>query len=62
MNSIDLNKEYDLLTSIILPQEGVSFVDGSDGFPAYGIESSADIRVPYSVVLEPKLFEFTITV
>lgn len=45
-----------------LPQEGVSFVDGSDGFPAYGIESSADIRVPYSVVLEPKLFEFTITV
>ncbi|CAO1407137.1 unnamed protein product [Diamesa serratosioi] len=57
----DLNKEYDLMTSISLPQEGVSFVDGSDGFPAYGIENTADIRVPYSVVLEPKLFEFTIS-
>lgn len=45
-----------------LPQEGVSFVDGSDGFPAFGIENTADIKVPYSVVLEQKLFEFTITV
>lgn len=50
------------MTSISLPQEGVTFVDGSDGFPAYSIENTADIRVPYSVVLEQKLFEFTISV
>lgn len=45
-----------------LPMDGVTFVDGSDGFSAYGIEATSDIKVPYSSVLEQKLFEFTITV
>ena len=50
------------MSSLSLPAEGVSFVVGSDGFPAYEFENTADIKTPYQFVLEPKLYEFTITV
>lgn len=53
--------EFDLLTAIkIPPEDGVDFVDGLDGFPAFGVKKSAQIKSPFSVVLPPKINEFAI--
>lgn len=44
----------------IPPDDGVVFVEGSDGFPAFGIKPEADIKSPYRIVLPEKLFEFAV--
>ncbi len=53
--------EFDLLGDIKIPfDDGVQFVEGSDGFPAYGIEANADIKTPYRLILPEKLYEFAL--
>lgn len=57
----DVFAEFDLLLAIkIPPEDGITFVDGSDGFPAFGVASNADIKSPYRTILPEKLTEFTI--
>lgn len=57
----DVFAEFDLLLAIkIPPEEGITFVDGSDGFPAFGVAPHADIKSPYRTILPEKLTEFTI--
>ncbi|EAT46552.1 AAEL002247-PA [Aedes aegypti] len=57
----DVFAEFDLLLAIkIPPEDGITFVDGSDGFPAFGVAPHADIKSPYRTVLPEKLTEFTI--
>lgn len=38
----------------------MTFVEGYDGFPAFGIKPEADIKSPYRMVLPEKLFEFAV--
>lgn len=60
---LDAFSEFDLLGAIkIPPDDGVIFVDGYDGFPAYGIKSNADIKSPYRIVLPEKLYEFAVMI
>lgn len=56
----DAVMEFDLLGDIKIPFDGVQFVEGSDGFPAYGIEANADIKTPYRLILPEKLYEFAL--
>ncbi|XP_062710137.1 collagen alpha-1(XV) chain isoform X1 [Aedes albopictus] len=57
----DVFAEFDLLLAIkIPPEDGITFVDGSDGFPAFGVAPHADIKSPYRTILPEKLTEFTI--
>lgn len=50
-----------MLTAIKIPlDDGITFVDGSDGFSAYGIKLDADVKSPYRMVLPEKLYEFAI--
>ena len=44
----------------IPPEEGITFVDGYDGFPAFGIGPGADIKSPYRMMLPDKLYEFAL--
>lgn len=57
--SADAFSEFDLLSNIG-PDEGVSFVNGYDGFPAYFIKADADIKSPHRMILPEKLYEFAI--
>lgn len=41
-------------------EEGIDFVDGSDGFPAFKVTSPADVKSPYRLLLPEKLEEFAI--
>lgn len=53
--------EYDLMNVFKIPlEEGVDFVDGSDGFPAFRVSTSADVKSPYRLVLPDRLEEFAI--
>lgn len=57
----DAFSEYDLLGAIkIPPDDGVEFVEGSDGFPAFSIRPDADVKSPYRMVLPEKFFEFAV--
>lgn len=53
--------EFDLMNVFKIPlEEGVDFVDGSDGFPAFKVLTSADVKSPYRLALPEKLEEFAI--
>lgn len=57
----DAFAEFDLLGAITIPPEdGVTFVDGYDNFPAFFIKSDADIKSPHRMILPEKLYEFSI--
>lgn len=43
-------------------EDGIDFVDGSDGFPAFKVTSAAEIKSPYRMALPGKLEEFAIMV
>lgn len=36
---------------------GVNYVEGTDGFPAFSIASSANLRSPYKLIVPEKLGE-----
>lgn len=53
--------EFDVMNVFKIPlEEGVDFVDGSDGFPAFRVSAGADVKSPYRLVLPEKLEEFAI--
>ena len=52
--------QFDLDSVITSPNDGVTFVDGTDQFPAFRVSSNADIKTPYRIVLPDKLYEFAI--
>uniref|UniRef100_A0A182Y7V9 Laminin G domain-containing protein n=1 Tax=Anopheles stephensi TaxID=30069 RepID=A0A182Y7V9_ANOST len=41
-------------------QNGVKFVDGLDGFPAFGVTSEADLKSPFKLILSDHLQDFAI--
>lgn len=54
--------EFDLLSSVVLSEidsGGVTYVEGTDGFPAFAI-GNANLRRPHKSILPEKLEEFTI--
>lgn len=51
--------EYDILQAVQF-DDGVEFVDGSDGFPAFKLSLHANVKSPYRLVLPEKLHEFAI--
>lgn len=52
--------EYDLLTMNYEIEDGIRFVEGSDGFPAYAVDAKADIKSPYKIIMPEKLYEFAV--
>lgn len=53
--------EYDILQAVPIPfDDGVEFVDGSDGFPAFKLSQNANVKSPYRLILPEKLHEFAI--
>lgn len=63
-NFSDALSEHDVLTSAfeILLKEDVVFVEGNDGFLSFQIKNTANIKVPYRMVLPEKFYEFGIQV
>lgn len=59
---IDALSEFDILGGVIKipPDDGVIFEEGSDGFSAIRIKSHADIKSPYKLILQEKVYEFSI--
>uniref|UniRef100_A0A8W7PKQ6 Multiplexin transcript 1 n=1 Tax=Anopheles coluzzii TaxID=1518534 RepID=A0A8W7PKQ6_ANOCL len=50
-----------LMGAIEIPlQNGVKFVDGLDGFPAFGVTSEADLKSPYKMILSDHLQDFAL--
>uniref|UniRef100_A0A182JDN5 Thrombospondin-like N-terminal domain-containing protein n=1 Tax=Anopheles atroparvus TaxID=41427 RepID=A0A182JDN5_ANOAO len=57
----DALAERDLMAAIQIPlQNGVKFVDGLDGFPAFGVTSEADLKSPFRLILSDHLQDFAI--
>uniref|UniRef100_A0A182LSA2 Thrombospondin-like N-terminal domain-containing protein n=1 Tax=Anopheles culicifacies TaxID=139723 RepID=A0A182LSA2_9DIPT len=57
----DALAERDLMGAIQIPlQNGVKFVDGLDGFPAFGVTSEADLKSPFKLILSDHLQDFAI--
>ncbi|KFB51441.1 AGAP006515-PA-like protein [Anopheles sinensis] len=49
------------MVAIQIPlQNGVKFVDGLDGFPAFGVSSEADLKSPFRLILSDHLQDFAI--
>uniref|UniRef100_A0A182THC5 Laminin G domain-containing protein n=1 Tax=Anopheles melas TaxID=34690 RepID=A0A182THC5_9DIPT len=50
-----------MMGAIEIPlQNGVKFVDGLDGFPAFGVTSEADLKSPYKMILSDHLQDFAL--
>uniref|UniRef100_A0A182Q5X4 Laminin G domain-containing protein n=1 Tax=Anopheles farauti TaxID=69004 RepID=A0A182Q5X4_9DIPT len=57
----DALAERDLMGAIQIPlQTGVKFVDGLDGFPAFGVTSEADLKSPFKLILSDHLQDFAL--
>ncbi|XP_063702302.1 collagen alpha-1(XVIII) chain isoform X3 [Culicoides brevitarsis] len=55
----DALSEFDILSGVPI-EEGVEFVDGSDGFPAFKLLQHANVKSPYRLILPEKLHEFAV--
>ncbi|XP_064547486.1 collagen alpha-1(XV) chain isoform X6 [Drosophila montana] len=55
--------EY-MLTDIMNSNQytGIEFAEGEDGFPAFKLLSTADVKSPYQMLLPEKLYEFAILI
>lgn len=59
---LDSIAEYDLLSVALSDMENinngaVSYVEGTDGFPAFSIQNTANLKSPYRLVVPDKLGE-----
>lgn len=61
--STDALGEY-MLTDIMNSNQytGIEFAEGEDGFPAFKLLSTADVKSPYQMLLPEKLYEFAILI
>lgn len=57
----DAYPDFNILSAINMPVDGVSFADSADSYFAYAIDSSADLKSPYRTVLPEMLYDFTVT-